>query len=184
MTYTDIFLIGIGLSMDAYAVAVCKSLAIGRFDIKKAFIIALWFGAFQGIMPVLGYLLGSVVSGIISRYSGIVAFILLTIIGAGMIREALKKEDEEGSCDADVGFSVMLAAAVATSIDALSVGVTFSAYDMNIVASALLIAATTFCISLFAVRIGTVFGARYKDKAELFGGIILILIGLKLLLGI
>lgn len=184
MTYTDIFLIGIGLSMDAFAVAVCKSLAIGRFDIKKAFVIALWFGAFQGIMPALGYLLGSVVSGIISRYSGIVAFILLTIIGAGMIREAMKKEDGDESCEADVSFSVMFAAAVATSIDALSVGVTFSAYDMNIVTSALLIAATTFCISLFAVRIGTVFGARYKDRAELLGGIILILIGLKLLLGI
>ncbi len=182
MTYLDIFIIGIGLSMDAFAVSICKGLAAGRFDLRKALIIALWFGTFQGIMPAFGFLLGSIVSGYISRYSGIVAFILLFIIGAGMIKES--REESCGNYGADVGFKTMLAAAVATSIDALSVGVTFSAYRMSILRSSLLIAATTFVISAFGVRIGALFGDRYKQKAEFAGGVILIVIGVKLLLGI
>ena len=181
MGFTDIFMIGIGLSMDAFAVAICKSLAIGRFDIKKALVIGAWFGAFQGLMPLLGFLRGSAVSGYISRYAGIVAFILLFFIGFGMIREARK--DEEESYGSDVGPSAMLPAALATSIDALSVGVTFSAYEVDILGSALLIALTTFVISFIGVRIGTVFGDRYKSRAELLGGMILILIGIKLLIG-
>ena len=182
MTLLDVFIIGVGLSMDAFAVAICKSLAIGRFDLRKAFIIGLWFGAFQGLMPVAGYFLGTMVSGFISRYAGIVAFVLLFFIGSGMIRES--RQEECGNYGSEVGVRVMLAAAVATSIDALSVGVTFSAYDVNIWKSALIIAATTFFISFLGVRIGTVFGDRYKSRAELAGGVILIIIGLKLLLGI
>lgn len=182
MTYTDIFFIGIGLSMDAFAVAVCKGLAMGGFDWKRGLITGLWFGGFQGLMPILGFVLGSLVSGYISRYSGIVAFILLLIIGAGMIKES--RDSECCHYGADVGVRTMLAAAVATSIDALSVGVTFSAYNMDILRSALIIAATTFVISVAGVRIGSVFGDRYKNRAELLGGVILILIGVKLLLGI
>ena len=182
MTYADIFLIGIGLAMDAFAVSICKGLAMQGFRPGKALVIGMWFGAFQGIMPVLGFLLGSAVSGLISRYAGVVAFVLLLIIGLGMIRES--RDEDSGSYGDDTSFSVMLAASVATSIDALSVGVTFSAYSIRIIPSAVMIAATTFIISFAGVKIGSVFGDRFKSRAELLGGVILILIGIKLLLGI
>ena len=177
-------MIGIGLSMDAFAVAICKSLAIGRFDIKKALVIGAWFGAFQGLMPLLGFLLGSAVSGYISRYAGIVAFILLFFIGFGMIREARKDEDE--SYGSDVGPSAMLPAALATSIDALAVGISFAfIYGSDWTAIAwpvAVIGIVSMLMSAVGFVGGTYFSRLKRLKPELIGGMILIGIGLKILI--
>ena len=182
MTVFDVFFIGVGLSMDAFAISICKGLAMKRFQSGKALVCGLWFGGFQFLMPVLGYLLGSTVSGYITRFSGIVAFVLLSIIGGKMIKES--GEMECPSSGADVSFRTMLALAVATSIDALAVGVSFAGYQMNVPKASLLIGCTTFTIAVIGVKVGTVFGDRFEQKSALLGGMILILIGLKLLLNI
>ena len=184
MTVLDIFLIGVGLAMDAFAVSICKGLAAPGSQGKTALVCGLWFGGFQALMPLLGYLLGTTVSGYISRYAGLVAFVLLCFVGSGMIREALKGGEECDASGADISPRAMLPLAVATSIDALAIGVSFAGYRMNILLSIAIIGVTTFVISAAGVRIGSVFGTRYQKRAELAGGIILVLIGLKLLLGI
>lgn len=188
MTLFDVFIIGIGLSMDAFAVSLCKGLAQKNAGIRGMVIAGLWFGVFQAMMPVIGYLLGLTVSSLIDRYSGIIACILLTLIGTGMIREAIKNGSEENdkpdSKESYDGFSpkAMFPAAVATSIDALTVGVTFSTYKVNILKAALLIGITTFVISAAGVKAGSIFGNKYEKKAQIAGGIILIIMGLRFLL--
>ena len=185
MTLLEIFLIGIGLSMDAFAVAICKGLAMpNKVDKKGALLIALYFGVFQAVMPTLGWLLGSQFARYVTRLAPWIAFILLAWIGGNMIRESLSKEEREEEETGSVSHKELLVLAVATSIDALAVGVTFSMLELavSIVVAVILIGCTTFVISLAGVYVGNVFGAKYKSKAEFVGGAILILIGVKILL--
>ena len=185
MTLLEIFLIGIGLSMDAFAVAICKGLAMpGKVDRKGALLIALYFGVFQAVMPALGWLLGSQFARYVTQMAPWIAFVLLAWIGGSMIRESLSKEEKGEAEMGAVSHKELLVLAVATSIDALAVGVTFSMLELavSIGAAVALIGCTTFVISLGGVYVGNVFGARYKGKAEFVGGAILILIGVKILL--
>lgn len=185
MTLLEIFLIGIGLSMDAFAVAICKGLAMpDKVDRKGALLIALYFGVFQAVMPALGWLLGSQFARYVAQMAPWIAFVLLAWIGGSMIRESLSKEEKEEAEMGAVSHKELLVLAVATSIDALAVGVTFSMLELavSIGAAVALIGCTTFVISLGGVYVGNVFGARYKGKAEFVGGAILILIGVKILL--
>lgn len=185
MTLLEIFLIGIGLSMDAFAVAICKGLAMpDKVDRKGALLIALYFGVFQAVMPALGWLLGSQFARYVTQMAPWIAFVLLAWIGGSMIRESLSKEEKEEAEMGAVSHKELLVLAVATSIDALAVGVTFSMLKLavSIGAAVALIGCTTFVISLGGVYVGNVFGARYKGKAEFVGGAILILIGVKILL--
>ena len=185
MTLLEIFLIGIGLSMDAFAVAICKGLAMpNKVDKKGALLIALYFGVFQAMMPTLGWLLGSQFARYVTRLAPWIAFILLAWIGGNMVRESLSKEEREEEETGSVSHKELLVLAVATSIDALAVGVTFSMLELavSIGAAVALIGCTTFVISLAGVYVGNVFGAKYKSKAEFVGGAILILIGVKILL--
>ncbi len=185
MTLLEIFLIGIGLSMDAFAVAICKGLAMpDKVDRKGALLIALYFGVFQAVMPALGWLLGSQFARYVTQMAPWIAFVLLAWIGGSMIRESLSKEEKEEAEMGAVSHKELLVLAVATSIDALAVGVTFSMLELavSIDAAVALIGCTTFVISLGGVYVGNVFGARYKGKAEFVGGAILILIGVKILL--
>lgn len=185
MTLLEIFLIGIGLSMDAFAVAICKGLAMpDKVDRKGALLIALYFGVFQAVMPALGWLLGSQFARYVTQMAPWIAFVLLAWIGGSMIRESLSKEEKEEAEMGAVSHKELLVLAVATSIDALAVGVTFSMLELavSIGAAVALVGCTTFVISLGGVYVGNVFGARYKGKAEFVGGAILILIGVKILL--
>ena len=185
MTLLEIFLIGIGLSMDAFAVAICKGLAMpNKVDKRGALLIALYFGVFQAVMPALGWLLGSQFARYVTQMAPWIAFVLLAWIGGNMIRESLSKEEKEDEETGTVSHKELLVLAVATSIDALAVGVTFSMLELavSIGAAVALIGCTTFVISLGGVYVGNVFGARYKSKAEFVGGAILILIGVKILL--
>ena len=181
MRLYEILLCAIGLSMDAFAVAVCKGLAIKKINFSKAVIVGAWFGIFQGIMPLIGYFIGSSFAGYITKYTHWVAFGLLLLIGANMIREAVSKEEEDA--DASLAFFKMLLLALATSIDALAVGVTLSMTPptIGVWGSAAIICAVTFVLSMVGVKIGNVFGAKYEKKAELAGGCILILLGIKIL---
>lgn len=182
MGLLELFLLAIGLSMDAFAVSVCKGLAMQKVNFRSAAICGVWFGGFQALMPFIGYLLGARFEKYINAVASWIAFVLLALIGGNMIREALSKEEENASAALDV--KTMFLMAVATSIDALAVGVTFSMLELavSIGAAVALIGCTTFVISLGGVYVGNVFGARYKGKAEFVGGAILILIGVKILL--
>ena len=182
MGLLELFLLAIGLSMDAFAVSVCKGLAMQKVNFRSAAICGVWFGGFQALMPFIGYLLGAGFEKYINAVASWIAFVLLALIGGNMIREALSKEEENASAALDV--KTMFLMAVATSIDALAVGVTFSMLELavSIGAAVALIGCTTFVISLGGVYVGNVFGARYKGKAEFVGGAILILIGVKILL--
>lgn len=181
MDLVTIVLISIGLAMDAFAVSICKGLSMKKLDIKKALIIGLYFGFFQGMMPVIGYLLGKNFSDIVEVVDHWIAFILLGFIGGKMIKEALSKSDE--SCTDDVSFKTMVVLAIATSIDALAVGITFAFLKNSyLVLSFVLIGVITFVLSVLGVKIGNVFGDKYEKKAEFVGGLILILLGLKILL--
>ena len=182
MTFFELFLIGIGLSMDAFAVSICKGLSMQKIDKKYTLCIGLFFGGFQALMPLTGYLLGSRFSGYIERFDHWIAFVLLALIGFNMIKESREEEEEEEKPYAGVNFKELLILAVATSIDALAVGVTFAFLQVNIVPAITIIGCTTFVISIAGVHVGNVFGSRYKSRAELTGGVILILIGLKILL--
>ena len=182
MTVFDVLMIGVGLSMDAFAVSICKGLAMRGFRLKTAVLCGIWFGGFQFLMPVIGFLLGSTVSSYISKIDGPLSFVLLGIIGFNMIRESRHEECDASGASTDI--RTMFALAVATSIDALAVGVSFAGYRMNVIEAAGMIGLTTFCIAIAGVKIGVVFGDRYKQKAEFAGGLILILIGLKLLLNL
>jgi putative Mn2+ efflux pump MntP len=185
MTLVEIFLVGVGLSMDAFAVAICKGLAMPRVDRKQTLLIGLYFGVFQAVMPLTGWLLGSQFARRVTKMAPWIAFVLLAWIGGSMIRESLsKKEEEEKAEPAELRHRELLMLAIATSIDALAVGVSFSMVELTvpIYAAAALIGCTTFAISVAGVFVGNLFGARYKNRAEFVGGAILILIGLKILL--
>lgn len=189
MGYTELLLLAIGLSMDAFAVSVCKGLAMQRLRLRECMICGVWFGGFQALMPFLGYLLGSRFERYITAISAWIAFVLLCAIGLNMLREALSKDEEHTSAGLD--FKTMLVMAVATSIDALAVGITFACVPLQLISAGALantalgvciIGITTFLLSCAGVKIGNVFGTRWKSRAELAGGIILILIGAKILL--
>lgn len=179
MGLVDLFLIAVGLSMDAFAVAICKGLSVKKVTLKHGLIVGLYFGGFQAGMPLLGYLLGSSFAKYIEAFDHWVAFILLGIIGINMIRESREKEEE---LNASFGLKAMLPMAVATSIDALAVGISFAFMRVQIGWAVLFIGVTTFALSAIGVKLGNLFGAKYKSKAELFGGIVLILLGTKILL--
>ena len=181
MGIIEIILIGVGLSMDAFAVSICKGLSTQRLKPSRYLIIGAWFGGFQALMPAIGYLLGATFEKYITAFDHWIAFILLALIGSNMIKESFSKEEE--NTDASFAFKTMLLMAIAKSIDALAVGVTFGLLpDVNIIAAITLIGSTTFILSGVGLKVGNVFGLRYKSKAELAGGIILILIGIKILL--
>ncbi len=180
MNVMEIFLIGIGLAMDAFAVSICKGLTMKKTEWKKVIIIALYFGVFQAIMPLIGYALGVNFANAIAKVDHWIAFILLFAIGANMIKEALKNSDDNMNDSIDI--KTMLVLAIATSIDALAVGITFAFLNVNIIESVSIIGIVTFLISAIGVKIGSVFGDKFKGKSEILGGIILILIGLKILL--
>ena len=181
MDIISLLLLAVGLSMDAFAVSVCKGLALKKVSLRHMCIVGAWFGGFQALMPSLGYLLGSRFEQYITAIDHWIAFVLLVLIGANMIREALSKEEAE-EANASLAFKTMLLMAVATSIDALAVGITFAFLSVHIVPAALTIGATTFLLSAAGVKVGSVFGAKYEKKAQLLGGAILILLGLKMLL--
>ena len=189
MGIVELILLAIGLSMDAFAVSICKGLETEKLTINESIICGIWFGGFQGLMPFAGFLLGTGFEAIINRIAPWLAFILLSVIGINMLREAFSGEEEETK----PGFNVktMFMMAVATSIDALAVGITFVAVPVHIVKSSLfvntviaciIIAVTTFIFSAIGVRVGNIFGSRYKSGAEAAGGTVLICIGLKILL--
>lgn len=180
MGLIELFLIAVGLSMDAFAVSVCKGLAMPKCTFKKAAIVGLWFGGFQALMPAIGYILGAQFQETIASIDHWIAFILLALIGGNMIHEALDNDEEEADASLDV--KTMFLLAVATSIDALAIGITFAFLKVNIIPAVCFIGIVTFIISFAGVKIGNVFGARYKNKAEIVGGVILILLGLKILL--
>ncbi len=180
MDLFTLFILAVGLSMDAFAVSICKGLAMKKADIGKSVIVGLWFGGFQALMPVIGYLLGTQFKDQITAIDHWIAFLLLGMIGMNMIKEAFSEEDED--TDDSLNVKIMLLLAVATSIDALAVGITFAFLNVNIVMAAFLIGTCTLVISAAGVKIGNVFGTKYKSKAELAGGIILVLLGIKILL--
>ncbi len=180
MTILEILIIALGVSMDAFAVSVCKGLSVSRISPKNAFSVALWFGGFQAIMPLLGYFLGVSFADFVSNVDHWIAFILLGIIGGNMVRESVGDDNE--TADPDFSFRTMLALAIATSIDALAIGISFAFLKVNIWEAVLLIGVTTGIFSVAGIFIGNVFGARYKSRAELAGGLILIVMGLKILL--
>ena len=180
MGLIELFLIAVGLSMDAFAVSVCKGLAMPKCTFKKAAIVGLWFGGFQALMPAIGYILGAQFQEAIASIDHWIAFVLLALIGGNMIHEALDNDEEEADASLDV--KTMFLLAVATSIDALAIGITFAFLKVNIIPAVCFIGIVTFIISFAGVKIGNVFGARYKNKAEIVGGIILILLGLRILL--
>lgn len=179
MSLAEVFVLAIGLSMDAFAVSICKGLSLEKVKPKHMCIAGAWFGGFQALMPLIGYFLGKSFSDLITRYDHWIAFFLLLIIGGNMVREAFG-EEEHVDCAMDA--KSMFVLAIATSIDALAIGVTFAFLRVSIIPAVCLIGATTFVFSGAGIKIGSVFGAKYKSKAEIAGGIILILIGLKILL--
>lgn len=180
MSLFSLFIIAVGLSMDAFAVSICKGLAMQKINLRKAGIVGLWFGGFQALMPLIGYLLGSQFEHYITSIDHWIAFVLLGLIGASMVKEALSKEEECANDSLDC--KTMFLLAVATSIDALAVGVTFAFLQVAIVPAVIFIGVITFTLSAVGVKVGNVFGIKYKSKAELAGGIILIVMGIKILL--
>lgn len=178
MSIIEIALIGVGLAMDAFAVSICKGLAMRRMNYKKAIIIAAFFGVFQALMPALGYVLGTTFANKIAAIDHWIAFILLALIGANMIKEALSSDDDECQDDSlRLGDLIMLS--IATSIDALAVGITFAFFNVSLLLSVSMIGIITFIICVIGVKVGNVFGEKYKSKAELAGGLILIVMGAK-----
>ncbi len=180
MNIFELFLLAVGLAMDAFAVSICKGLAMNNISLKKMCIVGFWFGGFQALMPLIGYFLGSAFEKYIASFDHWTAFIFLLFIGTNMIRESFSKNND---ADSSIGFRIMFAMAIATSIDALAVGITFGLLpDINIFFALSFIGVITFTLSALGVKIGNIFGAKYKSKAEFSGGIILILIGSKILL--
>ena len=184
MGFLELLLLAIGLSMDAFAVSVCKGLCMRKADLRAMAICGGWFGGFQGLMPLIGFFLGTVFADAIVAFDHWVAFILLALIGLNMLKEAMEKSCD--CCDtneADLSVKTMFVMAVATSIDALAVGISLAmAGNVNIVAAVLLIGVITFLLSGVGVKVGNVFGSRFEKKAQLLGGVILILLGTKILL--
>ena len=180
MELIELFLVALSLSMDAFAVSLCKGLSVGRPTPGQCLTCGAWFGGFQALMPLIGFLLGVRFQGVISSVDHWVAFVLLGLIGANMVREALGGDEEH--VDSSFGPRAMLPLAVATSIDALAVGVTFAFLRVEIAPAVALIGVTTLVLSALGVKVGSVFGDRFQSKAELAGGVILILMGTKILL--
>ena len=180
MSVIELLVLALGLSMDAFAVSICKGLSVPKLQAKHCLICGVYFGGFQALMPLIGWALGIRFQSMITNIDHWIAFVLLAVIGANMIKESFSKEEE---CpDASFGFKTMLTLAVATSIDALAVGVTFAFLNVSIVPAVLLIGATTFVCSAVGVKIGNVFGNRFESKAEFLSGLVLIAIGLKILI--
>ena len=185
MGHIDLLLIGAGLSMDAFAVAICKGLAMPKLNMKQACMIALFFGGFQALMPALGWALGTQFAGFVSSFSHWIVFALLVFIGGKMLWDVFRSDDEEGQAG-DEEFRLdakeLLLLAVATSIDALAVGVTFAFLQVDIVWSVSVVGLTTFLLSLAGVAVGHAFGSRYERPAQIVGGVVLMGIGVKMLL--
>ena len=183
MGLVELFIIAIGLSMDAFAVSICKGLSLGKIKLKHMCIAGLWFGGFQALMPAIGYFLGSLFADMVTKYAHWVAFILLAIIGGNMIKESFEKDDGCDCCgESAMDAKTMFIMAIATSIDAMAVGVSFAFLQVEIVPAVTFIGVVTFICSGLGVKIGSIFGNKYKSKAELAGGIVLIIMGLKTLL--
>lgn len=184
MGIVELLLIGIGLSMDAFAVAICKGLNMKKVNKIQCLVIALFFGGFQALMPLIGWLLGKQFEVYITSIDHWIAFILLALIGGNMVKESMEKDEgeKEEECPQKLDIKELFLLAIATSIDALAVGITFAFLQVQIVPAIIIIGVTTFVISVIGVFVGNIFGSKYKNKAELAGGIILILIGLKILL--
>ena len=181
MNLLELFVIAVGLSMDAFAVSICKGLALRQMSWKKAALAGLYFGGFQAGMPLLGYMLGVRFQGLIASVDHWIAFVLLCLIGGNMVRESLKNQEVDG-LDDSFDVKTMLMLAVATSIDALAVGVTFAFLNVRIVPAVSFIGTVTFCLSAAGIKAGNLFGNKYESKAELAGGVILIVMGTKILL--
>ena len=179
MSLVELFILAVGLSMDAFAVSICKGLSLGKITKKHMAIAGAWFGGFQALMPLIGYFLGSFFADMITKYAHWIAFVLLIIIGGNMIKEAMGEDEKVDAC---MDAKEMFLLAIATSIDALAVGVTFAFLKVQIVPAVSLIGCVTFVCSAIGVKIGSIFGSKYRSKAEFCGGVILILIGLKILL--
>ena len=175
----EILFISIGLAMDAFAIAICKGLSMKKLDLKKAIIIGTYFGIFHAVMPIIGYFLGATFEILVTKIDHWITFILLIFIGANMIKESFEKESK--NCNDNVDFKTMVVLAVATSIDALAVGITFNFFKVNLLLSAIIIGIVTFILSILGVKIGNKFGHKYQNKAEFIGGFVLILIGVKIL---
>ncbi len=181
MEILELLILAIGLSMDAFAVAICKGLATYKLKKRHMITIGLWFGGFQALMPLIGYFLGTAFEKYVTAIDHYIAFILLCGIGANMIKESFSKEDDNQDCS--YGFKNMLIMAIATSIDALAIGITFALLpNVNIYAAVIFIGIITFMLSAIGVKIGNVFGAKWKSKAEFMGGTILIILGTKILI--
>lgn len=180
MGIVELFILAVGLSMDAFAVSVCKGLAMREAKPKSMAVVGLWFGGFQALMPLIGYIVGVQFSGAIEAFDHWLAFLLLGAIGGNMIKEALS--GEEGTEDASLHPKAMVLLALATSIDALAVGVSFAFLGVDILPAVSFIGIVTFILSAAGVQVGSIFGSKYKNKAELFGGCILVLLGVKILL--
>ena len=180
MGFIELLLIAVSMSMDAFAVSICKGLSVRRVEKKHALSVGLWFGGFQGLMPVIGFALTALFAGYIEAVSSYIAFVLLVFIGGNMIREALGKEEEE--VDDSFAFRTMLTLAIATSIDALAVGVTLRLQGADILLAAPMIAVTTGVLSPIGLKVGNVFGTKYKHKSELAGGLVPVGLGVKILL--
>ena len=182
MGFAELLLLAVGLSMDAFAVSVCKGLSMQKAGLKTGVICGSWFGGFQALMPLIGFFLGSLFAAAIEAFDHWVAFGLLGIIGINMLREAFEKDDCE-CCQADLGVKTMFVMAVATSIDALAVGISLAmAQDVNIWLAIALIGVITFIMCCIGVKIGSIFGSRFEKKAQIAGGVILIGLGIKILL--
>ena len=179
MSFLELFIIAVGLSMDAFAVSICKGLSVQKLKFSHALIVGIYFGGFQFAMPLIGYFLGSQFEQLITSVDHWIAFVLLGLIGANMIRESFGKLDELND---SFNVRTMVPLAIATSIDALAVGVTFACLNVEIVPAVSFIGVTTFVLSAVGIKIGNVFGAKFKSKAELAGGIVLVLMGVKILL--
>lgn len=180
MSFIELLLIAVSMSMDAFAVSICKGLSVRKVTPKQCLAVGGWFGGFQGLMPVIGFVLTSLFASLITSISHWIAFGLLLMIGGNMIRESLEKEEEE--VNDSFSFMTMLMLAVATSIDALAMGVTLNLSGANIWLAAPMIAITTAVLSPIGLKVGNVFGAKYKSKAELAGGLVLVGLGVKILL--
>lgn len=179
MSIIELFILAVGLSMDAFAVSICKGLSLRKIKVKHMCIAGAWFGGFQALMPLIGYFLGSFFTDMITTYSHWIAFALLLLLGSNMIKESLGEEED---VDSNMDAKNMFLLAIATSIDALVVGVTFAFLQVDIIPAVSFIGIVTFICSAIGVKVGSIFGSKYKSKAEFSGGIILILIGIKLLL--
>ena len=182
MGLAELFIIAVGLSMDAFAVSICKGLSLGKIKFKHMCSAGVWFGGFQALMPAIGYFLGSFFADMVSKYAHWVAFVLLAIIGGNMIKESFEKDECECCGDAGMDVKTMFVMAIATSIDAMAVGVSFAFLQVKIIPAVTFIGVITFICSGLGVKIGSIFGSKYKSKAELAGGIVLVLMGTKTLL--